>query len=231
MTRTVSCIIPVFNMASFIGRAITSVLEQTSAAAEIIVIDDGSSDATQRVVMSFGNAVLYHRQSHAGVSAARNHGVRRATGDFLCFLDADDRFEPIKLAEQLQAFADEPDLQFCDAYAQWFWSEELSEDEREADHRHADPFWRSTAPGHISTWLVRRDVFDRVGLFDESLRFSEDSDWLLRVRDAGIPRKSLARCVSFRRLHRGNATARDRLGQVDGLARVFLQSRARRKQA
>ena len=229
MRRTVSCIIPVYNMASYVGDAIRSVLEQRCPPGDILVVDDGSTDSSRAAVEPFGDAVVYLHQSNAGVSAARNHGVRRAVGEFLCFLDADDRFHPAKLHDQLEAFEQEPALQFCDAYSEWFWTEEMTEEERCADDRHADPFWRARAPGHISTWLVRREAFDRVGVFDEGLHFSEDSDWLLRYRDAGLPRQTLSQCLSFRRLHAGNATAQNRERQVDGLARVFLRSRAREK--
>jgi glycosyltransferase involved in cell wall biosynthesis len=216
-------------MESYVGDAIRSVLEQTYLPDEILVVDDGSTDFTRVAVESFGDAVVYIHQSHAGVSVARNHGVRRALGEFLCFLDADDRFHPAKLRNQLEAFGEEPALQFCDAYSRWFWTEEMTEEERRADYRHPHPFWQTCTPGHISTWMVHRDAFDRIGLFDEGLQFSEDSDWHLRCRDAGLPGRTLLQCLSFRRLHTGNATTQNRQRQLDGLARVFLSSRARQR--
>lgn len=107
-----SVIIPNYNNADTLARAIESVLTQSYAAHEIIVIDDGSKDDSRAVVARFGAPVIYVYQENAGVSAARNHGARIATGDWLAFLDADD----VYLAPRLQVHADwirrEPDLDF-----------------------------------------------------------------------------------------------------------------------
>lgn len=218
---------PVFNMKRYVGEALQSILSQSERQCEILVVDDGSTDSTAREVQCFGDPIIYIRQPHAGVSAARNLGVRRSRGEFICFLDADDRYHPAKLSDQIEAFARNPDLEFCDAQSRYFWTEELTDEQRRADHRYGHPFWKTFASGHISTWMIRRDTFDRVGLFNEDLHFSEDTDWLLRCRDAGVVRQTLPRCLSSRRLHPGNATAGNRRQQVEGLARAFRQSRAR----
>ena len=94
---TFSVIIPVYNGASTTERAIESVLAQSYRAFELIVVDDGSTDDTARVVSRFGRRVTYLYQSNAGVSAARNNGARRATGEWLAFLDADDWYYPDRL--------------------------------------------------------------------------------------------------------------------------------------
>jgi hypothetical protein len=92
-----SVIIPAYNAAAFVARAIDSVLAQTWPAHEILVVDDGSSDDTAQVVARYGAPVRYLRQDNAGVSAARNAGARAATGDWLAFLDADDWYYPERL--------------------------------------------------------------------------------------------------------------------------------------
>jgi glycosyltransferase involved in cell wall biosynthesis len=215
-------------MGRYVGDALRSVLSQIELRCEILVVDDGSEDSTAQEVARFGDAVVYLHQPHAGVSAARNFGVGRARGEFICFLDADDRYHPAKLRDQIDAFMRDPALEFCDAHSTYFWTDELSEEERRADHRYAHPFWETLAPGHISSWMLRRATFHQIGFFDEDLHFSEDTDWLLRCRDAGIVRETLPQCLSFRRLHRDNATAGDRRGQVEGLARAIMRSRARK---
>ncbi len=99
--KTVSVIIPVYNGEQFVADAIRSVLEQSAAAAECIVVDDGSVDSTRAVVASFGSAVRYEHQQNAGVSRARNRGVELAQGELVAFLDHDDVWLPQKLESQL----------------------------------------------------------------------------------------------------------------------------------
>lgn len=100
---TVSVIVPTYNRAAWIGATLRTVLAQTHRPHEVIVIDDGSADDTAAVVAGFGAEVRYVRQDNAGVSAARNHGARIATGDYLAFVDSDDLWHPRKLEVQLLA--------------------------------------------------------------------------------------------------------------------------------
>ncbi|MEM7164171.1 MAG: glycosyltransferase family A protein [Planctomycetota bacterium] len=230
-TPTTSCVIPVFNGEQYIGAALESALAQSTPLGEIIVIDDGSTDDTGRVVAQFSGQVTYVRQENAGVSAARNRGVRESRGDFICFLDADDRYGVDKVRDQLTCLAADETREFSDGYTEYFWSEELSEAQRNADARYAHSFWKDQVAGHISTWMVRRRVFDRIGWFDETLRFSEDTDWLLRFKDGGGEVTTLSQCLSYRRLHPDNVTASHRQEQVRGLGIVFKRSRDRRQGA
>lgn len=219
---------PVFNGMRYVGDAIESVLNQSMPVAEIIVVDDGSTDQTSDMVSRFGDRVKYVYQDNAGVSAARNRGIRETDCDLVCFLDADDKFHPDKNEIQAMNFSSRVELEFCDAHSQYFWSEDLRSAQVEADPRYEHAFWRNKLHGHISTWLVRRTVFERVGLFDESLRFSEDTDWLLRYKDSGGTQKTIPHCLSYRRLHQRNLTAGSRREQVRCLARVFRNARKRR---
>lgn len=107
-----SVIIPNYNNGATLARAIDSVLAQTTPAHEIIVIDDGSNDRSRQVAESYGGRVRYVYQDNAGVSAARNHGARLATGSWLAFLDADDVYMPGRLAAHAHWLRREPDLDF-----------------------------------------------------------------------------------------------------------------------
>lgn len=106
---TISVVIPTYNRAALLPEAITSALEQSSAPLEVIVVDDGSQDDTAAAVAPFGSAVRYIRQPNAGVGAARNTGVRAATGEWVAFLDSDDTWERDKLALQLAALGAVPE--------------------------------------------------------------------------------------------------------------------------
>lgn len=107
-----SVVIPVYNGAATIGRAIDSVLAQTHPAAEVIVVDDGSTDATREVVTAYGKRVRYTHQANTGPSAARNKGVSDATGDWIAFLDADDWYYPERLRVHAEMIERTPDLDF-----------------------------------------------------------------------------------------------------------------------
>jgi len=109
----VSVVVPTYNRAHQVGDALRSLLVQTRLPHEILVVDDGSTDATEAACAQFGSAVRYVRQDNAGVSAARNHGAAIASGDFVAFLDSDDVWEPHKLEIQCAALASAPDAAWC----------------------------------------------------------------------------------------------------------------------
>src|SRR4029450_9561835 len=114
----VSVIIPTFDRATWVREAIASVLAQTYPHLELIVVDDGSHDATPEVIQAFGQALTYIRQAHAGVSAARNRGVAASRGALVAFLDSDDLWLPRKIAAQV-ALLQQPQAQAC--YTDEIW--------------------------------------------------------------------------------------------------------------
>ncbi len=107
-----SVIIPAYNSAATLARAVDSVLAQSYPAQEIIVADDGSTDGTADVAARYGAKLRYVRQDNAGVSAARNHGARIATGDWLAFLDADDWYYPDRLRLHAEWIQEDAALDF-----------------------------------------------------------------------------------------------------------------------
>lgn len=111
MTRpTVSVVIPTYNRATRVPAALDSALRQGVPDLEIVVVDDGSQDDTHAVVAAYGDRVRYVHQANAGVGAARNTGIRHATGTFVAFLDSDDRWHDYKLSMQLALFREHPSV-------------------------------------------------------------------------------------------------------------------------
>ena len=106
----VSIIIPTYNREAFVVKAVGSVLKQTFADYELIVVDDGSTDATRSALQPFAQRIKYVHQVNSGVSAARNAGIRLATGEWMAFLDSDDEWSDGYLAEQMQGIGQNPDV-------------------------------------------------------------------------------------------------------------------------
>jgi len=222
----VSVVIPAWNVERYIGEAIDSVLAQQHRPLEVILVDDDSSDGTRAIVESYGDPVRYVPQQHAGASAARNRGARLARGDLLAFLDGDDLWEPAKLSLQLRALASpaRPDIVF--GHVRQFISPDLASAER--DRIRCDA---ALQPGTVpSAMLIRREAFDRVGGFDETLRVGEALDWLGRARACGLREMMLAEHVLSRRLHGANYMRGhgDLVGEYPSLIKAALDRRRAR---
>jgi glycosyltransferase involved in cell wall biosynthesis len=202
-TPLISCIVPAFNAERYLAEALDSILQQTYRRTEIVVVDDGSTDRSPDVIASFGPRLRAVRQVNSGPAAARNRGVDEARGEFIAFLDADDRWHPDKLRRQLAHFAERPGLDVSVTHCRNFWIPELAEEaERFRDHRIAQP-----APAYLaSTMLARRSVFERVGPFDTTLRFGHSTQWLLRCRECGMVFEALPDVLYERRIHYLNRT-------------------------
>lgn len=202
MEPTISCIIPVFNAAKYLADALDSVLAQTVVPNEIILIDDGSTDESAQVAARYHRHVRLVAQENLGPAAARNRGLRLANGELITFLDADDLWVTHKTARQREAFAQRPDLSICVTHAQNFWAPELQHEQAQADQRYTEPH-----TGYVCQCLMaRREVFDKVGFFDESLRVSEDTDWFARAERAGVLKEVLPEVLVHRRLHSSNTS-------------------------
>ncbi len=179
----VSLIIPTFNRCSTLNRALTSVLQQTILPDEIIVIDDGSTDATAQMISREFPQVNYIAQGNKGVSAARNRGIQLAQGDWLAFLDSDDTWLPEKLTTQLHALKKSPKLKICHSDEIWIRNGVRVN----AMHKHKKSggwIFKQCLPlcaMSPSAVMIHRSVFDDVGLFDESLPACEDYDLWLRI--------------------------------------------------
>jgi glycosyltransferase involved in cell wall biosynthesis len=197
----ITCIVPVCNGERYLGEALDSILAQTHRPLEIIIVDDGSTDSTRAVVAKYGDRVRYVWQTNSGPASARNLGLSRAAGEFVAFLDADDLWHAEKLARQIARFHARPELDYCVAHAQNFWSAEMdAEAEKYQQHRISRPL-----PGYVTgTLLARRAIFDAVGLFDPGLAHGDSTDWFLRAAEQGAVMELLADVLLFRRLHPAN---------------------------
>jgi glycosyltransferase involved in cell wall biosynthesis len=184
----VSVVIPTYNSGRLVTQAVESVLAQTCPPAEIIVVDDGSTDDTRAQLARFGDRVRYVYQTNQGVSMARNNGIRTATQEFVAFLDADDVWHPLKLQLQMPLFAGPANWPMV-ASSQFDWP---AAEFPEIDP-HQPPPVRAMDWAYLvvkndlptSTIVVRRSVLDRVGPFDPSLQGPEDRDLFLRVAEIG----------------------------------------------
>ena len=205
---TVSFVVPVHNGAAYLPECLKSILAQSVRPFEVVVVDDGSTDASAAIAADCGAPVRCVRQPHRGQAAARNRGVAAAQGELVAFLDADDWIPPDKLERQIARFRARPELQFCDAYIRNFWSPDLGVSERLEKPREVFTHGETPKPHSIITWLCRRELFAQLGGFDEQRTFGEDSEWRDRVEAAGVPAETLEAVLAFRRLHRDNLTRR-----------------------
>lgn len=182
----VSVIVPAYNVDWCIGRAVDSVLAQEYVARELIVVNDGSSDDTRARLDAYGDALSVIDQDNRGLSAARNAGIRHARGTYVAFLDGDDYWLPQKLSKQVALMERRAEIGFCSTFARvedvagrvinvWRYKSGSSDILTTIFAENA------TIPGSGSAVMVRRALFDRVGLFDERLGGFEDVDLWLRL--------------------------------------------------
>jgi glycosyltransferase involved in cell wall biosynthesis len=183
----VSVIIPTYNRAELLPKALHSVDQQSLACDELIVIDDGSTDVTAKLVHRFAETsstvVRYLYQKNGGASAARNLGIQEAASDMLCFLDSDDWWDKNKLARQYAAMETAPDYLISHTRETWFRHGKRVNQKKKHAPPHGDIFARSLGMCVVgmSTVMVRRSLFEQYGFFDESLFCCEDYDLWLRV--------------------------------------------------
>ena len=187
-----SVIIPTYNRASFVTKAVDSVLRQTFKDYEIIVVDDGSTDTTAQALEQYGRAITIIHQVNNGVSAARNAGIRKATARWIAFLDSDDEWKESYLARQSEQIRCNPNIIA-------FITNAINIDNGGRSHTHFEniilkrfgtttfvrvkrPF-RTIMNSHwfLQSMVVRREVLLKAGLFDTTLSNSEDRDVIARL--------------------------------------------------
>ena len=213
-TAHISVVIPSYNYGRYLRTAVDSALAQTARPMEILVIDDGSQDDTREVMQAYvpNPYVHYIYQENRGLSAARNTGILAATGEWVAFLDSDDAWHPQKLERVTHVIEKNPELSAVSSDNVCFETV-LPEAERLRPDRqplksiglrdlvYGVPF--SGGSGAV----VRRECFQRVGLFDESLRAVEDLEMWLRIA-ARYPMVRLQEPLNFVRVHATSMSAK-----------------------
>jgi glycosyltransferase involved in cell wall biosynthesis len=179
----VSVVIPTCDRIETLPRSLDSVINQTFSDWELIVVDDGSTDGTDEMILRDYPAVRLHRQENGGVSAARNAGVALAAGEWIAFLDSDDAWLPEKLERQLSALANEPELRLSHTDEIWIRNDR-SVNQPKAYAKAGGGIYHRCLPLCCicpSSVLLRGDLFDEIGGFDETFPVCEDYDLWLRI--------------------------------------------------
>jgi glycosyltransferase involved in cell wall biosynthesis len=205
MTLAVSVVMTAFNAEAFVGEALRSALEQTVPPAQVVVVDDGSTDTTTEVVSAFEPDVTLLRQEHAGIGLGRNTGLAAAPHPLIALLDADDVWLPRKLECQLAAFDEDPvrEAVFC-------WFDEFADREHPPPAA-ARPPRRQQSAALTSGALLSRALIDRLGPFGAG-RSGDWVEWWARARAMGVVEHVVPEVLYRRRLHGSNSSFLERDG-------------------
>ena len=202
MNNLISAIIPVKNGSNYLREAIESLLRQ-EVSLEIIVVDDGSSDDTAAIASGYGCKVISHPESKGQV-AAKNTGLKAASGDYVIFMDHDDVMRDGALRAQYDALEAEPAYSAAQAMVKDFLSPEI--EPAPGKRIRPNPYY-GLFTGAI---LIRRKVFDTIGFFSESIHTGEIIEWSSRMAAEGFEIKRLDMVSTDRRIHQTN------FGKTDG---------------
>ena len=218
----ITVILPVYNGASFLKDAIDCVLAQNYPAIEIIVVDDGSKDNIDEVVASLPVEVRYFKQENAGAAAARNRGIKDASGDMIAFLDVDDLWPENNLHVLAERLRQDPGLAVVHGHGQLM---EFDNGSKRYEYV-GNP--EESFPYYIGAGLYRRQAFERVGLFDVELKFAEDTDWFNRAHHLKIGLLRVPEVTLLVRRHGQNMTNGKSLTELNTL-RVFKKQLDRKR--
>tara|TARA_R110002095_G_scaffold110827_2_gene96951 strand:+ start:405 stop:1253 length:849 start_codon:yes stop_codon:yes gene_type:complete len=221
-------------MERYILRSVESVLAQEYPLIELIVVDDGSSDGTVRVLKPLNEKLHIIRQENRGLSCARNRGILAATGDFVAFLDADDYWRPGKLAAQVALLERNPAVGFvsCDAALESETGDPVGEwrfDGAGGDLLHNIFERNAIVPGSGSAVVVRRELFSVAGLFDRFLTSLEDIDMWMRL--ASVTRFDCVPEPLAVIMRRKGSMSSNYIGMKENACRVMRKNRSLLKQS
>lgn len=222
----VSTIIPCYNHAEFLPDAVASIRRQNYPAVEIIVIDDGSTDGSAAVAAHLdGPDLHYFHQANQGLPGARNAGLEQACGEIISFLDADDLWHDVNLELQVSLLDGHPETDIVVGYSQKM---------RVTGYENGRPVFQplsDPAPAlSMNCAVIRRGVFDKVGVFDQKQRYCDDWDWYMRARELGVGIKIHEEVVHYYRRHENNMTNNVDIGNQYTLMMLKKSLDRRRRQ-
>jgi len=218
----VSCIIPVYNCDNYVGEAIESVLMQTLPVDEILVVNDGSTDDTVRVLNEFGDKIQVINKVHSGLPETLNMGIENASCDILSFLDSDDLWVPEKNSLQVEFLGGHSETDIVFSMIDEFVSPELDAEES------AGLVAREPMQGFAKAcMLARKEVFDRVGDFGK-MQFGDFIEWFTRAKNAGIKYAVIDEILVHRRVHLNNYTRKNK-HELSNFALIMKQHLDRKR--
>lgn len=190
---------PVFNGAHTLPKALESLLQQTGARLQIIVIDDGSTDSSTTIARQIAPDAICIQQANRGPAAARNRGLALAQGDFISFLDADDYWPAGRVQHHMELFQQNPAVEMVIGPTRMI---RLASDGESCLPMLPAPLIQH----HLGSATCRRSVFERIGVLNEALRIGEDKEWFQRAFAAGIAIQMSPQVALVYQLREGSLT-------------------------
>jgi len=198
----VSVIMPIHNGERFLAEAIQNIKSQNYRPLEIILIDDGSTDRTETIAGQFKEDIRYIYQQKKGSFAARNVGIKMAKGDVIAFLDVDDLWEENTLSKQVKYLSGNSSVDIVQGLIQEMTLDESSKHDDLVFDESSEPYQFI----NVGSAVYRKEVFNSVGLFDETLKQSADTDWFYRAWRANVSKHVIKEVALLYRKHDSNVT-------------------------
>ena len=211
----VSVIIPVYNGERFLKEAIESVLQQSYHPVETIVVNDGSTDNSAQIAASYKTTRTID-QSNQGQAAALNAGVLNSKGSLIAFLDADDLWPQDKLSLQVEYLREHPEVDFVIGQMFNFLNTGITKFQPKT----MDTARKEYVAMALGAILARKEIFQKIGLFDPKYKRAKDVDWFIRAKEAGIQMAIIQKTLLYRRIHETNKSHGIKLRQHEFLRAV-----------
>lgn len=221
-SQRVSVIVPMYNGSEFVKEALESILQQTYPIFEVIVVNDGSDDNGPDIIRGYKNVTLINK-AHTGLNDTINHGLQYATGNFIAFLDADDRWLPFKIAKQIDILLSDTELGMTFGYAERFQS--IRTDDGYIENV------MDILPGIVvQGGLFTKNAFDIVGEFTDDPNKHGFIDWYARASELGIKMNIEEFIVFQRRIHENNEGVKNKEHQRKGYFNTLKAALDRRRE-